>query len=317
MDESYTKQHLMDYIRFQLQNGYFIEDIVNTLIKYGYGQKLVDEVVYEIGDIEVKHHKHTKKTDLKQLDQELIAYTNTLLIDYIGQELEQGYTESAISRALLRQGHHKELIDAAFKAVKGGNIARNTPQPGISLPLTTLFIIAFILMTAVAFVISIGVNETIFMVGLTLAPAFIALALGYFLLASIDHKFMTTALPLLSIIMIIGVFAYLLNYSTVYTNKDPMILLGVNVVLGIIFSSFMAVFKRKSFQQPTRTKAREELQTITEKDIADAEKFTKSYDHKQTALVKELALGKDPKIPLKKMNEPSIRDDLDNRGGIP
>lgn len=324
MDESYTKQHLLDYIKFQLQQGYFIEDIATTLIKYGYDQSLVDEVVYELGDIEVKPQKHTKKADLKQLNRELIIYTKNLLIDYISQELEQGYTESAIERALLHQGHQKELIDEAFSLIKQGKVIRNTPLPAISIPTGMLFIISFLAVAVIAFVISIGVNETIYVVGLSLAPVFISLAVGYLLLTSINHKFIITALPLLSVVIIIGIFAYLINYTTVYGNKDVTIILAINVVLGIIFTSFMAVFKRKSFAKAKPEKAKEELQAITEQDIARAEKFSKSYDKKQTELVKQLALGREQKIPLKDMTlntrtmtKSAIRDDLDNRGGIP
>ncbi len=321
MDDSYTKQHLLDYIKFQLQNGYFIEDIAATLTKYGYDQKLVDEVVYEIGDIEVKQQKHTKKADLKQLNRELIVYTKNLLIDYISQELEQGYTESAIERALLNQGHHRELIDEAFSLIKQGKVVRTAPPPTMSIPTGVLFIISFLAVAVITFVISIGVNETIYVVGLSLAPVFVTLAVGYLLLMSINHKFIITALPLLSVIMIIGMFAYLINYTTIYGNKDVTIILGINVVLGIIFTSFMAVFKRKSFAKPKPEKAKEELQAITEEDIASAEKFSKSYDKKQTELVKQLALGREPKIPLKNidknMSKSAIRDDLDNRGGIP
>src|SRR3989338_2494775 len=109
MHPSYTKQHLLNYVKFQLQNGYYIEDIAEVLLKYGYDKKIVDEIAYEIGDIEIKHDSQGKKADLKSLKKELIEYTFNLILDYINQELEQGYTESSISRALLNQGHHKEL----------------------------------------------------------------------------------------------------------------------------------------------------------------------------------------------------------------
>ena len=45
MHPSYTKQHLLNYVKFQLQNGYYIEDIAEVLLKYGYDKKIVDEIV--------------------------------------------------------------------------------------------------------------------------------------------------------------------------------------------------------------------------------------------------------------------------------
>ena len=315
MYDTYTKQHILEYVRFQLKHGYFIEDIMNTLIQYGYPHDLVDEIVYEIGDVEATEKKHqgkdvkqTKKADLKQLKADLIIYTQELLIDYICKQLEQGYVETAIRRALLKQGHHEELIDNAFDAIYGGKVVIRAPKPGFSLPLGFLFITSIMFLLVAAFVISIGVNETLFVVLITLAPVFVCVGVIYFILSAFKMKFIVQSTPIISIVIVIGLFAYLLNYSEVYAKKDPTILLVINIVLAIIFSSYMAILKRRDFNPPSQPKIVEDHQLITEEDIADAQEFSEKYDEEQHKLLTKA---------VKESIDPRLKDDLDSRGGLP
>ena len=319
MHSSYTKQHLLNYVKFQLQNGYYIEDIAEVLLKYGYAKKIVDEIVYEIGDIEIKHDSKGQKVNLKTLRKELVEYTFNLILDYINQELEQGYTESSINRALLNQGHHKELIEEAFKQIKKGKpiVKRHAPAPIASIEVGHLFIIALILLLAASFLLSIGVDETIFVVAMTLAPAFIGISVTYFILTTIRTKYVVSSVPLIAVVIVVGVFAYLLNYSVVYSNKDPIILMVINVVLAIILSSFMMIFKRGQFEQPPQAKKIEDLEVITEEDIGKAKRFSESYDKKQAILAKTEVEGKEQRETLKEFDDKQFKDDLDKRGGVP
>ena len=116
MDKDYMKKHLQSYMEFQLSQGYEQVDIKHALLKYGYEEKLIDEIAAGI-DPEV-HKPVTEKKSIKELNEDLYLYIQNLLVDYIKREMDNGYEIDVIKKALINYGHHETIIKNAIKTIK-------------------------------------------------------------------------------------------------------------------------------------------------------------------------------------------------------
>ena len=94
MQEHYLVQHLKKYIKYELQQGYKIDDIKAALIRYGYKKKLIQHASSQIKytqprQLFPKLSLNYGKPPKKQLTDDMRLYIQSMLIDYIKRQRKQ------------------------------------------------------------------------------------------------------------------------------------------------------------------------------------------------------------------------------------
>ena len=145
VDHVYMENHLIDYVLFQINQGYLERDIRKVLLEYGYPAAIVQGVFSKV-DIMVPQQSPFKEYDPAQLSKEMHEYLLNLLIDYIVKEHKQGYEIPTIRKALLRYGHNKKIIDAAIKAIKSGRVVSYQLPAPFQFPQNAVFAVCLVLL---------------------------------------------------------------------------------------------------------------------------------------------------------------------------
>lgn len=242
MQEHYLKEHLEKYIKFEIEQGYDAKDIKNALIKYGYKKELVNEIFKGIGAIApiIK-----KKSVREEMTKEMEFYIQNMLNDYVKKQLENGYSKDAIKKALLKSGHHEDMISNSFNLIKKGKIIDYEVPFSFSLPTNLIFGgLLFLLFVFIVF-ISIANDENILKVVLTFVPAILTLAIANLLVVSIKNITFARLLPFISVAVCIGLFVLLTQFTQVYIRADNTILLILNILAGFILTAVLCIFSPK------------------------------------------------------------------------
>src|SRR3989338_8537477 len=77
-----VKKSVIEYIRGLLQKGYDVSTIRNTMLKYGYSNKDIDEAVNEIYNPTIRHEIHLGKTTLLAIIFIVLSVTGTISFFY-------------------------------------------------------------------------------------------------------------------------------------------------------------------------------------------------------------------------------------------
>ena len=77
-----VRKKVVDYIRGLLQKGYDISTIRNTMLKYGYSNKDIDEAVNEIYNPTIRHEIHLGKTTILAIIFIVLSVTGTMVFFY-------------------------------------------------------------------------------------------------------------------------------------------------------------------------------------------------------------------------------------------
>jgi len=240
MDKAYMKKHLQTYIEFQLQQGYELIDIRHALLKYGYNEKLLDEITDGI-DVEVL--RPLKKPSIKELNEDLYVYVQNLLVDYIKREQVNGYELDVIEKALVNYGHHPSTIKSAMKAVKQGLFVDQQPTiklpAGLVLTLVIAGVLGFILFLASATDASIGRIVYAF------SPAIAGIVVVYIVFLMHHDKKTAQLLPIAGVLIaILGFIALLKSSPTLASLSEPQTVILLNALVAFVPSVMICLLSK-------------------------------------------------------------------------
>lgn len=245
VDDLYMKKHLAQYILFQVEQGYALEDIKKALERFGYKKGLVKEIAQSTG-ISSTPRKKPALYAAVNLDQELRIYVQSLLIDYIVKEHKVGYTLDAIRKALMNFGHDVALIDEAIQIIKQGKVvdyrADNAP---FKFPHRVVASLTLFLLFCFLVFLSISTDTSLFTIlpqFLPLLVAFVLVNIGVFFAG--DSKLLA-ALPLFAIIIAVAAFIGGVQYGILGRAPGSDILLILNAVLTFVSAGIVCAFSRK------------------------------------------------------------------------
>lgn len=317
-DEERMKDHLKDYILFQVNQGYEPQDIKNLLLRYGYKKNLVDEIFIEIGDY-FPAKKHSKKGK-QEISEDLSAYLKELLMDFIIREKEQGYPTSAIRKALINYGHRRELVDAAIEAVEGSK--EKSPDPSQKkkkssinkkkegkakkeldkihqvlrrgVPPLMLYMIIIIILLGFCVFLSAATNTSIYIVVLSFTPVIIALTVNYFSVLNFKSDDHLNLVPFLMVFLTAFIFIGVLQIDTPLRDiAQPETVFLLNVIAAFIFSSVLCFFSRwphigeKIEPWDKMLETKKEEKTPIEKELDNGEKKLEKILGKEEGLNNE------------------------------
>ncbi len=243
-DDMYMKKHLGEYILFQIDQGYDINDIRNALSRFGYKKDLVKQILQQLNITSTK--KKSAMYSVHDLDEELRVYVQSLLIDYIVKEHKVGYPLEAIKKALINYGHDQNVIDEAILIIEKGNVVdyRAVSNPvqfpqQIIAPITVFFMFTFLVF------LSIATDTSIIIIIPNFLPAIIAFALvnvAYFFLPKTK---LLAALPLLGVLITVGSFIVGIQYGFLGAVPGSDIVLILNAAVGLVSTAIVCAFSKK------------------------------------------------------------------------
>jgi hypothetical protein len=242
MNKEYVRKHLVSYFEFQLKQGYELDDIKKALAKYGYDQKLLDEISNSI-DPDVYRPPKTKPS-IKELNEDLYVYLQNMLVDYIRKELSQGYEIEVIRKALIKYGHHATMVNSAVKAAQEGTIIDIQPQ--IKLPGGLVFTLAIALILAFIMALVIKTDSTIGTVSLGFSPALIAVLATYALFLNVHEKRVIQMLPLLAVVISVVSFVVMARFMPAMAQlSEPQTIVLLNALLAFVPSSMICLLSKR------------------------------------------------------------------------
>jgi len=238
MDKEYVEKHLQGYIEFQLKQGYRLKDVEKALLKYGYDDMLVKEIIKKITPVEIAPNG---KPNQKELNEELYMYIQNLLVDFIKKEQEQGYEIEVIRKALINYGHHPSMVKKAEKAMKQGRVTDFHKRIKMSGSLVLLISVALIL--GFMFFMVQQTNASLGIVVMSFAPAFVAVLLSYSITTGTEDKRLIRLVPVISVAAAVLVFILLIQFSTQLRKvSEPETILILNVLLAFVCGAMIALF---------------------------------------------------------------------------
>jgi len=239
MDKDYIQKHLITYIEFQMKQGYELKDIHNVLIKYGYDEALLVEVIKQV-DIS-KFRAVKTKPNIKELNAQLLTYLENMLIDFIKKEQSQGYTLDVIKRALINYGHHPTMVKKAISDIKHGKVTqiRKTMKTstGLLLAISLALLVGFIIFLLME------TQAPIYIVALSFVPSLATVLMVYAMVINAKSKAFVQMLPVIGVALVVLIFVGLLQISPMLRSvSEPGTILLLNVLLGFLASSLIALF---------------------------------------------------------------------------
>ncbi|MEM4267819.1 MAG: hypothetical protein QXK37_03215 [Candidatus Woesearchaeota archaeon] len=263
LDKNYLKEHLLQYVKFQLKQGYNIADIKHALLKYGYHKNLIEEVVSLLAPADYPEEKKHEPMNLRQMDKNLYFYLKNMIIDYIMKQQKQGYSINMIRKALIRTGHHPKMVDEAISKIEKGEAVdyQNPKLPKLN-PQMLFAALIFLFFTFIVFV-SISTNESISIVLYSFAPSAAAIIAVYFLCMVMRGHRMQSLVPFFGVVIAVGVFMASAQMTSFYKSlPGSSVVLVLNVLLSFVLSSIFCFFSKaeeeeilepKGKRQPKKT----------------------------------------------------------------
>ncbi|MBI4454094.1 hypothetical protein HY636_05615 [Candidatus Woesearchaeota archaeon] len=259
MQEQYLIEHIRKYVEFEMQQGYQLKDIKEALINYGYNSGLVAHAINPflkgLRQVKPKTQKQASAQQLREMNDEMYFYIQNMLIDYIKQQMNKGYSVKAIKGALLRAGHHEDMLNKAIKFVQQGKVIDYENPIKTILPAHFLLVVSLFLLVVLTLFVSISTDENLLKVLLTLMPGFFGVLLTYTIitsttstpakLASSKNRLLVQLTPLLATAIVVVLFVILTQYTFIYQTAQSTTLLLLNAVPAFILSGFMCMLAPK------------------------------------------------------------------------
>ena len=244
-DDMYMKQHLSEYILFQAEQGYALDDIKKALLKFGYKKPIVKEILQHI-NISQAPKKKAAMYSAHDLDQELKVYVQSLLIDYIIKEHKVGYSLDAIKKALINFGHDPKVIDEAIVIIESGKVVdyRKEASP-VKFPQQIVSSLTLFLIFAFLVFLSIATDISIFTILPNFLPAFLAFIIINIVYFFLPKSKLLAALPLFAVILTVGAFIGGIQYGILGTVPGSHVVLILNAVIGFVSTGLVCAFSRK------------------------------------------------------------------------
>jgi len=263
MQEQYLTEHIRKYVEFEIQQGYQLKDIKEALVNYGYNSGLVNHVINPflkgLRQIKQPKQKHASAQQLREMNDEMYFYIQNMLIDYIKQQMNKGYSVKAIKGALLRAGHHEDMLNKAFQFIKQGKVIDYENPIKTILPAHFLLVSSLFLLVVLTLFVSISTDENLLKVLLTLMPGFFGVVLTYTIitsttstpakLASSTNRLLVQITSLLATAIVVVLFVILTQYTFIYKTAQSTTLLLLNAVPAFILSGFMCILAPKQREE--------------------------------------------------------------------
>ncbi len=230
--DMYIKEHLKNYIQFQLKQGYEFKDIKKVLSKYGYSEARIGELAKGMGKV---HHINAKRYKKEDLDKESYYYIGGVIADYIKKQLNHGYDLEHIKKALLNKGHDRKVIQHAITLIKG-DVQFHMPSK-VTLIISLLVVFAFI------FALGVELDHASSIMLLAFAPATLAIIINYILISNKHTNKIKTLTPVLAIVLVIVLFIAIMQ--PLGSDIDHSTILILNVLLVVILTVFMLLFSKR------------------------------------------------------------------------
>lgn len=252
IDRAYMENHLIDYVLFQVQQGYAPDDVYNVLLKYGYPNPVVQEVFKQLAisiKEEFKRHAQKRGKDTyNQLDEEMHQYLVGLLIDYVTKEQKQGYSIPVIKKALLQYGHHKEIIHEALQTIQQGKVKDYHVLPSLQFSQQAVFALCLILFFIFFVFLGIATNTSLMAILLNFGPAVLSFAFMNALLSVLLHRRLILFLPLLGLLLAVGLFILAVRYAGLFVPSDANVILILNAGLSFVATVLLCLFSKEKVQ---------------------------------------------------------------------
>lgn len=236
--EKFLIKELKEYIRHELNSGYSINSIKRVLLAKGHEKTIVDQAIGSLREQKFRP-KIVKYTAQKTLSSDAFNYVTGMLKDYIKHQKSKGYTDAEIKQVLLNYGNSYEAIEAAMMGL--ANLQHKPkqfvehherPRKKSSLPVDRIvFPACLIAMIAVLFIVSVNVDEPVFLVLFGFSPSILSL-LGTEVFRK--DKNIILFIP----IVVCALFLIIVSAINVplFSNMDVFMLTGLNLVVSYVFS---------------------------------------------------------------------------------
>lgn len=223
--------HIEKYIKYHLERGYSKESVKEALLKFGYNNKMLEKI---IKNLKILHRNLDKPYSEKDLEGETYYYLRSVIAEYIINQLEHGFSINEIKKALIKYGHHKNIIEDAIIIVKGKG--KKKIDKGIIFWFCIVAILLFIIMMTLLLDVNFAYTFVIFTPGIA-AFIFCRIALDYFYKIK-EHLALTSVI--ISIILFFVIFP-LLNK----TDADTEVLIALNAAIAFITTYFYSKAEHK------------------------------------------------------------------------
>lgn len=248
-DDMYMKKHLAEYILFQLEQGYALNDIKKALSRFGYKKNTIHDILRQL-DLSIFPKKKKVLYSRHDLDEELKIYVQSMLVDYIVKEHKVGYALEAIRNALINFGHDPAVVDEAILLIEKGKVVDYRKEAAVmKFPqqivgsLTLFFLFAFLVF------LSIATDSSILTILPNFLPAFIV-----FLVMNAAFYFspatkLLAALPLFAVIIVVAAFIGGIQYGILGKAPGSETILILNAAMAFVSTSIICAFSKKGKEE--------------------------------------------------------------------
>ena len=225
--DSFIINHIKEYIKYHLERGYSQKSVKEALLKFGYTNRMLDGI---IKNTKIVHKNLDKPYSEKDLEGETYYYLRSMIAEYIIKQLKHGFSINEIKNALIRYGHHKDIVEDAIHIVKGTKSIKINKKTifWISLVSVGLFIIMMTLLLDVNLLYT-----TVIFLPSVMAYLVSIVTLNFF-------KNIKEYISLISVIITIILF-FSIFPALNQTDADFDVLIALNAVIAFIITYFYSI----------------------------------------------------------------------------
>ncbi|MFT4304451.1 MAG: hypothetical protein ACMXX8_00010 [Candidatus Woesearchaeota archaeon] len=227
----YVVEHLKDYIKYHIENGYSKKSINNALLKFGYTPKMIDNLIKNTKYVHKNIEKKYTENDLKG---ETYYYLRSMLVDYISKQIEHGFKINDIRNALIKYGHHRDIVDDAVQIIKG----KTNIDIRFKINKKIMFWLNIIIILLFMIIMSLLLDVHFFYTFVIFTPSLFAFILSKVALDFFKkiEKYLPLSSVILTIILFFSIFPALNK-----TDADSEVILALNAVIAFILTYFYTI----------------------------------------------------------------------------
>ncbi|MBN1386515.1 hypothetical protein JW968_06100 [Candidatus Woesearchaeota archaeon] len=236
--DRYLEQHLMHYIREELNSGYSLDSIEKVLLGHGHHPNLIRKVIADLSRHGFRPFR--QREYVEGLEAELYSKIMHAIYDYIVSQKRKGFSVSEIKRVLLDYGHSSEMIEEAVNVVlnEEPELEKSPKKKGkkgsYALLVSSLIILFFILFTAIS------ANVSLMTVFLAYAPMVITLLCLEFFSPRVSARGQLLVIPV-AVVVIFYVLAVQLQLGN-FQSMEMRNILALDFIVSL-FISVLYLFK--------------------------------------------------------------------------
>lgn len=281
----FLTNHLKEYIIHELEAGYSLESIKRILSVKGHSHDIINRATSSINFGSLRGSRNRKPMVKTELEEDFYYYIKNLLVQYMLEQFDKGYSIEEIKRVLRHHGHNEEIISEALTDINSGQIqppstdvkqdapeVRINQKPGIqqhtvvkksgkkSTKETGILIIAAVITFGTIFGVAVTADQSFMKVGLALFPVILTFIFGYFVTKKLTIK------PLLfSVIILFSLLFYFMNEAnmiSILQGVDYAKFTTMNLFVGAIICF---IYMKIDTDEPIRLNKKHEAGNKTAK----------------------------------------------------